>query len=146
MEWVTLSLSSLSSALAYKVTSSQSQGLMQPVLQPRSFIPFGGMNIIFAGDFAQLPPVMAKLLYDHTVGTSTTSSITLRDKENAIGKAIWHQITTVVILKQNMRQRSQSSKNAKFRTALENMRYKSCTNEDIDFLRTLIANNGSILS
>ena len=108
--------------------------------------PFGGVHMIFAGDFAQLPPVMAKPLYDHTVGISTTSSMTLRDQENAIGKAIWHQITTVVILKQNMRQRSQSSKDAKFRTALENMRYKSCTNEDIDFLRTLIANNGSILS
>ena len=38
MEWVTLSLSSLSSALAYKVTSPQSQGLMQPVLQPCSSI------------------------------------------------------------------------------------------------------------
>ena len=114
--------------------------------QANSDIPFGGMNIIFAGDFAQLPPVMAKPLYDHTVRTFTTSSMTLRDQENAIGKAIWHQITTVVILKQNMRQRSQSSKDTKFRTALENMRYKSCTNEDIDFLRTLIANNGSILS
>ena len=45
-----------------------------------------------------------------------------------------------------MRQRLQSSKDAKFRTVLENMRYKSCTNEDIDFLRTLIANNDSILS
>ena len=45
-----------------------------------------------------------------------------------------------------MRQRSQLSKDAKFKTALENMRYKSCTNEDINFLRTLIANNGSILS
>ena len=59
MEWVALSLSSLSSALAYKVTSPQSQGLMQPVLQPCSSIPFGRMNIIFAGDFAQLPLVMA---------------------------------------------------------------------------------------
>ena len=88
MEWATLSLSSLSSALAYKVTSPQSQGLMQPVLQPHSFIPFGGMNIIFAGDFAQLPPVMAKPLYDYTIRISTTSSMTLRDQENAIGKAI----------------------------------------------------------
>ena len=40
-----------------------------------------------------------------------------------------------------MRQKSQSPKDAKFRTALENMRYKSCTDEDIGFLRTLIANS-----
>ena len=46
------------------------------------------MNIIFAGDFAQLPSVMAKPLYDYTIGISTTSSMTLRDQENAIGKAI----------------------------------------------------------
>ena len=71
--------------------------------QANSDIPFGGMNIIFAGDFAQLPPVMAKPLYDHTIRTFTTSSMTLRDQENAIGKAIWHQITIVIILKQNMR-------------------------------------------
>ena len=61
---------------------------MQPVLQPCSSIPFSRMNIIFAGDFAQLPPVMAKPLYDHTVRTFTTSSMTLRDQENAISKAI----------------------------------------------------------
>ena len=105
-------------------------------------IPFGGMNMIFAGDFAQLPPVKATPLYDYSVGTSPKAGMTLRDQECTIGKAVWHQITTVVILRQNMRQRVQSEKDAKFRTALENMRYKSCTDEDVEFLRTLIAKTG----
>ena len=108
--------------------------------------PFGGMNIIFAGDFAQLPPVMSKSLYAHDVGTSANSGMSNYEQECAIGKALWHQITTVVILKQNMRQKSQTPQDASFRTVLENMRYKSCTNEDIEFLRTLIANNGTSLS
>ena len=101
--------------------------------------PFGGLNIIFAGDFAQLPPVIGQehaSLYSRSVGKNPTS---LRQQEAAIGKALWHQVTTVVILRQNMRQRTQSANDAKFREALSNMRYKACTPADIAFLRTLIS-------
>ena len=38
-----------------------------------------------------------------------------------------------------MRQKTQSSEDAEFRTALGNMRYAQCTQDDIDFLMTLIA-------
>jgi len=38
-----------------------------------------------------------------------------------------------------MRQKNQSAGDAKFRTALENMRYKSCTDEDIQLLQSKIA-------
>jgi hypothetical protein len=61
------------------------------------------------------------------------------EQESAIGKALWHQFTTVIILRKNMRQTNQSEEDVKLRTALENMRYKSCTPEDIAFLRTRIA-------
>ncbi|KAF8902342.1 hypothetical protein CPB84DRAFT_1678858 [Gymnopilus junonius] len=40
-----------------------------------------------------------------------------------------------------MRQRVQSDDDAKLRKALENMRYKACTSEDISFLRTLVTNS-----
>ena len=101
--------------------------------------PFGGLNIIFAGDFTQLPPVIGHehaSLYSRSVGKNPTA---LRQQEAAIGKALWHQVTTVVILRQNMRQRSQSVEDAKFREALSNMRYKACTPADIAFLRTRIS-------
>jgi len=105
---------------------------------------FGGINFIFAGDFAQLPPAMnAPPLYSGNVGTQPDSSQTVRKQEAAIGKALWHQVTTVVILRQNMRQSQQTIQDAKFRTALENMRYKSCTPADISFLRSRIAGKGS---
>jgi hypothetical protein len=100
---------------------------------------FGGLNMIFAGDFAQLPPVIGHeqaSLYSRSVGKNPTS---LRQQEAAIGKALWHQVTTVVILRQNMRQRTQSADDAKFREALSNMRYKACTPADIAFLKTLMS-------
>jgi len=60
--------------------------------------PFGGLNMIFTRDFAQLPPVIGQehaSLYSCTVGMNATL---LHDQEAAIGKALWHQVTTVVIL------------------------------------------------
>jgi hypothetical protein len=101
--------------------------------------PFGGMNMIFAGDFAQLAPVGGKSLYSNAVTTQLTAGLSLRDQEAAIGKALWHQITTVVILRQNMRQRMQTTEDSKLRSALTNMRYGKCTPDDIKFLKTLIA-------
>jgi len=101
--------------------------------------PFGNMNMIFAGDFAQLPPPVGgekASLFSRHVGWSANS---LFDQESAIGKAIWHQIDTVVILTENMRQRKQSKYDTKLRKALENMRYARCTPEDIAFLRTRIS-------
>jgi hypothetical protein len=113
---------------------------------------FGGMNMIFAGDFAQLPPVIGgegSSLYSGSVGTQLHSGLNLNGQKSAIGKAVWHQVTTVVILRQNMRQTTQTPEDAMLRAALENMRFKACTAEDITFLRTRISkigNNSSHIS
>jgi len=104
-------------------------------------IPFGGMNMIFSGDFAQLAPVGAASLYSSSVGTQADSGLTPEQQKNAIGKALWHQVTTVVILRENMRQRTQTPEDAAFRTALVNMRYGACTPADIQFLRSRITGN-----
>ena len=102
-------------------------------------LPFGGMNIIFAGDFAQLPPVGGSSLYSESIGTQVHSGLRPGGQEATVGKALWHQITTVVVLRKNMRQKTQSSADALLRKALINMRYAKCTPEDISFLRTLQA-------
>ena len=101
-------------------------------------LPYGGMNMIFSGDFAQLPPVFGSPLYSGTVGTQLISCITVQGQEAAIGKALWHQVTTVVMLRKNMRQKTQTAEDAKLRTALENMRCAACTPEDIMFLKVVL--------
>jgi hypothetical protein len=107
--------------------------------------PFGGLNMIFSGDFSQLPPVgggESISLYSGSIGTQICSGLSHYGQESAIGKALWHQVTTVVILRENMRQKLQSPEDAKFCKALENMQYKACTQEDIAFLRTCITGPG----
>ena len=104
--------------------------------------PFGGVNMIFAGDFAQLKPVMGQALYNESVETILSKSQTQRGQESAIGKALWHQINTVIILKQNMRQNKQSPEDEKLRVALENMRYAACTPADIEYLKSRVAGKG----
>ena len=100
--------------------------------------PFGGINMIFAGDFAQLPPVGGASLYSG-LRAHADSAITSYSQEASIGKALWHQITTVVILRKNMRQTTQTAEDALLHTALVNMRYGRCTPDDIMFLRSRIA-------
>lgn len=59
---------------------------------------FGGINFIFAGDFAQLPPAMnSPPLYAGHIGTQLNSGQKVESQEAAIGKALWHQVNTVVI-------------------------------------------------
>ncbi|KAF9455952.1 hypothetical protein BDZ94DRAFT_1285957 [Collybia nuda] len=104
-------------------------------------VPFGGLNMIFSGDFAQLPPVIGgenASLYSRTVGCNVRQ---LSQQESALGKALWHQVTTVVILRQNMRIHDQCEGDDQLRQALANMRFKSCTPADIQFLRTCISSS-----
>jgi hypothetical protein len=60
-------------------------------------------------------------------------------QQNAVGKALWNQVTAIVILYQNMCQSTQSVKDGQLRTALENMCYTACTKNDIKFLQSRIA-------
>ena len=91
------------------------------------------------GDFAQLPPTSGAALYSNNVSKVKNTSMSPREQENTIGKILWNQITTVVILKQNMRQEGVTDADKQLRSALENMRYKDCTANDIKFLRTHVA-------
>ena len=65
--------------------------------------PFGGINFIVAGDFAQLPPVGETRLYTF-VNTSQTQRTTKRGQEVIFGNFLWLSINTVVILTESMRQ------------------------------------------
>ncbi|KAI0640762.1 hypothetical protein C8Q79DRAFT_920776 [Trametes meyenii] len=91
---------------------------------------FGGRDVVLAGDFAQLPPAGGNAsLYSDAVG-AWSNSTKPASQHAAIGKALWHEFTTVVILRQNMRQQGMSHEDIMFRTALQNMRYARCTQAD----------------
>ncbi|PPQ87198.1 hypothetical protein CVT25_014753 [Psilocybe cyanescens] len=97
---------------------------------------FGGVSMILARDFAQLPPVGNLPFYSPSIKHTQDSHMRPRDQEATLGKIFWHQFTTVVILKQNMRQMTQSVADSKLCTALENMRYANCTLSNIEFLNS----------
>ena len=62
--------------------------------------PFGELNIIVAGDFAQLAPPGqgCKSLYNGDVGTNVNAATNPRGQKNTLGKVLWHHFTTVVLL------------------------------------------------
>lgn len=77
-------------------------------------IPFGNVNVIFAGDFLQFSPVRDMPLYSDVLPIAfcqVNSSVSKRQKltlterqiQCRIGKALWMQINTSVALKEQMR-------------------------------------------
>ena len=68
--------------------------------------PFGGVNVIFTGDFGQLKPVEGPCLYSHEYinhpGLQAISSHVGMDKLKGI--YLWRQVQTVVQLTKNQRQ------------------------------------------
>ncbi|KAJ7130751.1 hypothetical protein C8R43DRAFT_836192, partial [Mycena crocata] len=65
---------------------------------------FGGINVVFAGDFAQLPPVGQIRLYAHLDKKSIAKAATRSGQKVVFGKLLWLSVRTVVSLTENMRQ------------------------------------------
>jgi len=91
--------------------------------------PFGGINIIFVGNFAQLPPIGDTKLYSRLekerVGTT-------KGQKSVFGRLLWLSITTIIILKELVRQNEQED--PQFTQLLSRMRTGSCTDADYKFL------------
>ncbi|EAU80534.2 hypothetical protein CC1G_13028 [Coprinopsis cinerea okayama7 len=85
-----------------------------------------------------LPPTKGHALYSGDVSLKQSPRQKVEDQQETIGKSIWCKFTCCVILKKNMRQREGTEDDMKFRMALENLRYRACTNDDIAFLKTRI--------
>ena len=97
--------------------------------------PFGGINVIFAGDFAQLPPVGETRL-SAMVDTSQTKSSSKRGQENAYGKLLWLSINKAVILSENMRQ--SGPENVKLIDLLSRLWEGRCNHNDYHLLSNCI--------
>jgi hypothetical protein len=90
--------------------------------------PFGGINIVFAGDFSQLPPVGESRLFSQI---NTHHVRTRQGQENIFGKLLWLSVKTVVILDQVIRQSDKT-----FVELLHRLRQGRCTDADYDLLNT----------
>ena len=93
--------------------------------------PFGGINVIFAGDFTQLPPVGETRLFAHI---NTHDIKTTQGQQNIFGKLLWLSVKTVVILTEVMRQHG--TENRAFVSLLGCLRKGKCTHNDFDLLNS----------
>lgn len=70
--------------------------------------PFGGINVIFLGDFGQLKPVKGASLYSYRfIDKLSPQDATKQSAQEAFkGVFLWRSITTVVLLHKNQRQQT----------------------------------------
>jgi hypothetical protein len=104
-------------------------------------LPFGGINIIFAGDFAQLPPVGQTRLYSN-IDTSRAKSANKKGQNDIGGKLLWLSIKTVVIFTEIMRQAGEE--NEIFVDLLSRLREGRCTSIDYDILSSRVLQHQTI--
>jgi hypothetical protein len=103
---------------------------------------FGGISVIFAGDFAELPPVGQKKLFAHLDSNDITRAATTYGQKVVFGKLLWLSVDTVVMLSQNMRQTG--PENARFVELLGCLRHGKCNVADYELLKTRLASNVDI--
>ncbi|KAJ7147461.1 hypothetical protein C8R43DRAFT_1088522 [Mycena crocata] len=113
--------------------------------------PFGGINIIFAGDFAQLPPVGETKLFSK-VGTDKESASGPKGQANIMGKLLWLSINSVVMLKQIERIRKRRNEITgeldeadpeaiKFVQLLSRLREGRCTEPHLQYVPIIVSQN-----
>ena len=94
--------------------------------------PFGGINIVVAGDFAQLPPVAETKLFARW--KPSNASGTQRGQTKTAGHVLWLSFDTIVFLVKQCRQAN--TEDARFVELLERLRTGSCNNEDYELLNS----------
>jgi hypothetical protein len=94
--------------------------------------PFAGMHVILTGDFHQFPPVANPIgaLY-HTIHSQNKQI-----QRSQLGRQLYEEFETVVILKEQVRIRD-----SVWMQILSRLRVGECTNDDIDEIRKLVLTN-----
>lgn len=101
---------------------------------------FGGINMIFLGDFVQYPPVLDRPLYLNILSAGDTLSNTLnninqssrrrniseRDIQCKVGRALWLQVNKVFFLTEQMR-----NKDPLFMALQTRLRAGQCTDVSV---------------
>jgi hypothetical protein len=102
---------------------------------------FGGINIIFAGDFAQLAPVGDDHLYAQLNARTIAHCGTTTDQQTIFWKLLWYSIKTIVIL--NLIEQQSGPKNKEFVDLLGHMQEGHCSAADFALLNKHMIGNSS---
>ena len=105
---------------------------------------FGKMNVILAGDFAQLPPIGDTRLYKDINTSRLAASATNRAQAKVLGRLLWLSFEKVVILQESMRQPGRE--NNKFVELLNRLRDGVCDEEDYKVLAARILHNKPLVN
>lgn len=97
---------------------------------------FGGVNVVFLGDFAQLPPVAQPSLFKKLSGNYMSG--TSQGQKSIHGKLLWYSLNAAVILQQPQRQAGKD--NVPFVDLLSRLRDGACTRADQEMLNSKIMN------
>lgn len=93
---------------------------------------FGGIIVIFAGDFFQYPPVAGNPLYkpiSNSIKDSGNSEF-----KNRMGRVAWRSLTDIVVFDEQYRMRS----DPQYADAVNRLRKRECTFEDVDLFNSRI--------
>lgn len=94
---------------------------------------FGGVNMVLAGDFAQLPPIGDVRLYKKMDISGLALGALKHAQAKVLGKLLWLSIETVVILHEVVRQGG--SENKRFVELLQRLHTGICMREDYVLLK-----------
>lgn len=99
-------------------------------------LPFGGVNVIFAGDFGQLLPIAQSALYKRSVGRKFSDPGV---QANVFGRLLWLSVSIVVLLVKSMRQAGEE--NIRFVELLDQLHEGRCTDNDYQLLQSRMITN-----
>lgn len=102
---------------------------------------FGGISIVFAGDFCQLPPIQDTALYTSASRSSgyASTSLTKSGQRTVGGRLLWLDISCSILLHEQMRQAG--AHNNVFRDLLNRVRVGRCSSADIEILKARVLQN-----
>ena len=92
---------------------------------------FGGIMVIFAGDFYQYPPVCATPLYNPIPAYGKTSSSQLCKR---LGRLAWKSVNNVIAFSEQKRMKDDPA----YATAVTHLRTRECTLDDVDLFNTRV--------
>jgi hypothetical protein len=98
---------------------------------------YGGVNIVFAGDLAQYPPVKATALYN-SIGPKTGSK-TNRDFLTRLGRLAWKSLDNVVELCAQNRMKG----DLEYAAAVGRLRIRKCTPTDVKLFNSRVVRSSS---